>query len=367
MLGGVGVGAGDEHAPLRELGEGRPDLLPGDDPFVAVLDRARLQRGEVGAGLGLGEALAPDLLGGEDRLQVALLLLVGAVGDDDRAAHRQAEDVGRARRLQARGLADEDRLLDHRRAAAAVLLRPGDPGPAGLVQLVLPLAAEGDHLVEAALGLGPGWFSSSQVRTSSRKASSVGDRVRSIAAEHIGGLARRPVRLCAQPISFLLLPFGAAGEAEGLGFLVDAREQVVVFVREQAGSSSPFSSCASAFSKRVSYCSSSPSGAPSSLSSSICFLTDGIDSSPLLRMSLGRLLLLAEFVFLKNFSNPALISLLPAAQIAFPCLRNSALVSDAVDSVVLSLLPQPAAIRATARTPASSAIVPYSRGSPMLG
>ena len=96
VLGGVGVGAGDEHAPLRELGEGRPDLLPGDDPFVAVLDRAGLQRGEVGAGLGLGEALAPDLLGGEDRLQVALLLLVGAVGDDHRAAHRQAEDVGRA-------------------------------------------------------------------------------------------------------------------------------------------------------------------------------------------------------------------------------------------------------------------------------
>ena len=32
--------------------------------------------GEVGAGVGLGEALAPDLLGGEDRRQVALLLLV---------------------------------------------------------------------------------------------------------------------------------------------------------------------------------------------------------------------------------------------------------------------------------------------------
>ncbi len=37
------------------------------DPLVAVLDRARLQRGEVGPGVGLGEALAPDLLAGEDR------------------------------------------------------------------------------------------------------------------------------------------------------------------------------------------------------------------------------------------------------------------------------------------------------------
>ena len=156
VLGGVGVGAGDEHAPLGVLGEGRPDLLPGDDPFVAVLDRLRLQRGEVGARLRLGEALAPDLLGGEDRLQVALLLLVGAVGDHDRAAHRQAEHVGRARRFLAGRLADEDRLLDQGRAAAAVLLRPGDPGPTGLVQLALPLAAEGHHLLEPGLGLGPG-------------------------------------------------------------------------------------------------------------------------------------------------------------------------------------------------------------------
>ena len=63
VLGRLGVGARDEHAPLRVLRAGGPDLLPGDDPVVAVLDRARLQRREVRAGVGLGEALAPDLLG----------------------------------------------------------------------------------------------------------------------------------------------------------------------------------------------------------------------------------------------------------------------------------------------------------------
>ena len=110
---------------------------------------------EVGARLRLGEALAPDLLGGEDRLQVALLLLLGAVRDHDRAAHREAEHVGRRRRLGAGISCDEDRLLDQRRAAAAVLLGPGDPGPAGLVELALPVAAEGDDLVEA-LGLRAG-------------------------------------------------------------------------------------------------------------------------------------------------------------------------------------------------------------------
>ena len=95
VLGRVGVGAGDQHAPLGELRQCRPDLLPGDHPLVSVLDRLRLQRGQIGSRLGLGEPLAPDLLGAEDRLQVALLLLLGAVGDHHRPAHRQAEDVGR--------------------------------------------------------------------------------------------------------------------------------------------------------------------------------------------------------------------------------------------------------------------------------
>ena len=40
------------------------------------------QVGEVGAGLGLAEELAPHLLTAEHRRQVALLLLLGAVHDD---------------------------------------------------------------------------------------------------------------------------------------------------------------------------------------------------------------------------------------------------------------------------------------------
>ena len=93
------------------------------------------KRGEVGPRLGLGEPLAPDLLAAEDRLEPALLLLVGAVGHDHRAAHHQAEDVGRCGGVGAGHLAREDRLLDQGRAAAAELLGPRDPGPAALVQL----------------------------------------------------------------------------------------------------------------------------------------------------------------------------------------------------------------------------------------
>ena len=155
VLGRVGVGARHEHAPLGVVGQRRPHLLPGDEPVVAVAHRARLDRGEVRARAGLGEALAPDLLGREDRLQVAALLLVAAVGDDRRAAHGQAQDVGGARRLGADELLVVDRLLDQRRAAPAVLGRPRHAGPAPVVQLALPGAAEGEARV-VALGLAPG-------------------------------------------------------------------------------------------------------------------------------------------------------------------------------------------------------------------
>jgi len=54
--------------------------------MVAVIDGARPEAREIGAGAGLGEALAPDLLGGEDRGKMAAFLLVGAPVDE-RGAH----------------------------------------------------------------------------------------------------------------------------------------------------------------------------------------------------------------------------------------------------------------------------------------
>ncbi len=84
---------------------------------------------------------------------------------------RPSTFAGRGR-LRARHLVAEDRLLDQGRAAAAVLLRPRDPGPAALVHLALPLALELELDLVAASGPSPGWLSSSQARTSSRKACS---------------------------------------------------------------------------------------------------------------------------------------------------------------------------------------------------
>src|SRR5690606_15382371 len=59
-----------------------PDLGAVDDVAVAVAHGPRAQRGEVGAGVGFAEQLAPLVLPAEDGRQVALLLLLGA-GEED--------------------------------------------------------------------------------------------------------------------------------------------------------------------------------------------------------------------------------------------------------------------------------------------
>ena len=55
----VGVGAGEQEAVVGELGLGGPHLLAVDHPLVAVEHGRGLERREVGAGVGLAEALAP--------------------------------------------------------------------------------------------------------------------------------------------------------------------------------------------------------------------------------------------------------------------------------------------------------------------
>src|SRR2546423_8540707 len=68
---------------------------------VGVLG-TRLEPGQVRPRVGLGVELAPDLLGGQHLLQVALLLRLGAVHDDRRPDEADAEPVDRRRRPPAR-------------------------------------------------------------------------------------------------------------------------------------------------------------------------------------------------------------------------------------------------------------------------
>ncbi len=105
VVAGVRVGLGDEHDHVGAVAVGDVGLGAVDDVLVAVAHRARLDAGDVGAGVGLGDAEAEDLLAGDRGDDPLLLLLLGAEREDrrhrhvgvDRDAHRQAAGAARGR------------------------------------------------------------------------------------------------------------------------------------------------------------------------------------------------------------------------------------------------------------------------------
>src|SRR4029079_15287334 len=85
------VGAGEEDAEVGYVRVRRPDLLSVEDEAIAVEPGGGADGRGIGAGARLGEALAPDLVRREERLQVAGLLRLGAAGDDRRPGHPEAD------------------------------------------------------------------------------------------------------------------------------------------------------------------------------------------------------------------------------------------------------------------------------------
>ena len=128
------------------------------------------QVGEVGAGLGLGEELAPHLLAAEHRRQVALLLLLGAVHDEHRTAVADADRVHRLGHAGAAQLVVDDQL-QLGLGVEAPRPRPVRHDVAGVDQ------------VGRASGCG---CSSNQRRTSTRRGSSSRGRSMSTAAIEAG-------------------------------------------------------------------------------------------------------------------------------------------------------------------------------------
>ena len=100
-----------------------PGLLAGDLVGVAVLHRARLERGEVGAGVGLGEDGGRQHLAGRDLRQVLALLLVGAVVEDQLAGDLRAGAERADADVAARQLLRHDAHALLAEPEAAVLLR----------------------------------------------------------------------------------------------------------------------------------------------------------------------------------------------------------------------------------------------------
>src|SRR4029077_12064697 len=120
----------------------RPHLLSAHHPVVAVALCAAAQRCQIGAGVRLREAEAPDVVRGQDARQVASLLPGGTGVDEDRADDVHGHGVEDLRCTRTRHLPGEDDLLLQRPAAAAVLARPLDADPSAAGELALPGALE---------------------------------------------------------------------------------------------------------------------------------------------------------------------------------------------------------------------------------
>lgn len=128
VLGCLGIGTACEPHVVGGIGAGGEDFVAVDDPLVAVGDGAGLERGEVGAGFGLGVADREDDVAGQDARQEALLLLVGAVLHQCRADRVDGDE--RERETRALHLVEEHELFLDGTALPAVFFGPADTQPA---------------------------------------------------------------------------------------------------------------------------------------------------------------------------------------------------------------------------------------------
>ena len=136
------LGPAEEEAPVGDVRVARPDLLPAHHESVAVPLGARAQRGQVRAGAGLGEALAPELAPREERAKETIALLGAAVLQDRGADQIDGGRCRGTRRARVVQLLVEEPALDHRRAPSPVGARPGDRRPAALEEHALPVARD---------------------------------------------------------------------------------------------------------------------------------------------------------------------------------------------------------------------------------
>ncbi len=138
VLGHVGIGAHEQHPTLRVVRARRPDLLAVHDPVVTIAERRRTKRCEVRPGARFAEQLAPDLLAAEERPQPSCFLLVRSVRDQGGSRQHDPDAELVVGNVEARALLVVDDLLDERDAAAPVLTRPGNRGPAVVRRVRLP-------------------------------------------------------------------------------------------------------------------------------------------------------------------------------------------------------------------------------------
>ena len=134
----LGVGADQKEHPVRVLCVCGPHLGTVDDVMVAFARGAGAQRGEVGAGAGLGKALAPPVVQIGHPRQEALLLFLRSKMRNDRAAQVGVHAV-RQRGRRGFELLAQDETLDGRPVLATPFDRPVRHRPAFGVELAMPV------------------------------------------------------------------------------------------------------------------------------------------------------------------------------------------------------------------------------------
>ena len=133
---------------------GGPHLLTVDQPLVAVEHGGGGQRGQVGAGVGFAETLAPAHGAVEDPWQELLLLVLGAPLQDRRADEGVAEEIGTKWGLGPGELLGQHHALHGGEPLPAVLLGPRCADPPALEQLLRPPLVERLALIRRHLEAG---------------------------------------------------------------------------------------------------------------------------------------------------------------------------------------------------------------------
>ena len=174
VLGLVRVGAGHEDRPAGHVGHRRPDLLPVDDPLVAVPPSPGGEPGQVGARARLAEQLAPHLFPGPQRAEPAAGLLGRPEAEHRRRRHPEPD--ADALRVVVRCAGGGELRVDDR------LQRPGQPQPAEALREVDPREP----------GVEPSLEEGGPVR---RRRVVRRQQVGDAAADVLGPGRRRPVRL----------------------------------------------------------------------------------------------------------------------------------------------------------------------------
>ena len=142
MLGGRRVCPGEQEHVVGVLGPRGPHLLAVDDPLVAVDDGRGLERREIGTRIGFAEPLTPRDLTLQDLRKEVLLLILGSPLQNGGTDERVTEEVSTQRSAGTVELLVGDHVLHHRKALAAILLRPRSADPSAAAELLGPGGVE---------------------------------------------------------------------------------------------------------------------------------------------------------------------------------------------------------------------------------